>query len=300
MRVFVTGATGVLGRATITSLLEQGHEVTGLVRTPEKRAVVESLGASSAHADRLDLASMTTALQDFDGVCNLVTSMPVGLRAMWRGAWKANDRLRIEGSHTVMAAAKAAGVRRLVQESVSFMYADGGDDWITESSPLAVTSATEPAAIAECNAGRFDCKSRRSVVLRFGNLVGDDAMTRWRLTQARSGRPIGIGDPAGWAHVVHPEDAGSAVAAALEAPGGLYNVGADPVRRADMVAVFAEAAGRPRLGFLPKGVVKVAGEGLEPLTRSHRISSASLHATTGWLPRHGIFEVSWLHDAVSR
>jgi len=300
MRVFVTGATGVLGRATVASLLADGHQVRGLARTPEKRKAVEAMGAESAQAELFDVASMTAVLQDHDAVCNLATSNPVGMAAMRRGAWKVNDRLRIEGSKIVVAAAKAAGVRRVVQESVSFMYADAGDEWITESSPVAVTRAVEPAAVAESNASQFDCKSRESIVLRFGNFVGDDAMTRWRLAQARSGRPIGIGNPEGWVHLVHPLDAGSAVAAALSAPSGLYNVGAEPVRRADMVAVFAEAAGRPRVGFLPKLLVKVAGERLEPLTRSHRISAAKLHQATGWEPRHDVFEASWLHDAVSR
>jgi len=300
MRVFVTGATGVLGRAAVASLLAGGHQVTGLARTPEKRMAVEAMGATSAEAELFAVASMTAALQDHDAVCNLATSIPVGMAAMRRGAWKVNDRLRTEASKIVVAAAKAAGVRRVVQESVSFGYADAGDEWITESSPLAVTRAIEPAAVAESNAGQFDCKSRESIVLRFGNFIGDDAMTRWRLALARSGRPIGIGNPEGWVHLVHPLDAGSAVTAALSAPSGLYNVGAEPVRRADMVAVFAEAAGRLDVGFVPKLVVKLAGERLEPLTRSHRISGAKLHAATGWQPRHDIFEVSWLHDAATR
>ena len=87
-----------------------------------------------------------------------------------------------------------------------------------------------------------------------------------------------------WAHLVHPEDAGTAVAAALHAPGGVYNVGADPVRRGAMLGVFGEVVDRDSVGFLPRLVVKMAGERLEPLTRSHRISSAKLHEVTGWKP----------------
>ena len=94
----------------------------------------------------------------------------------------------------VAAAAEAAGVRRLIQESVSFLYTDGGDEWISEDSPLSVTRALEPAAVAEANAMRFRVGVARGVVLRFGNLVGDDAMTRWLLERASAGRPIGFGD----------------------------------------------------------------------------------------------------------
>ncbi len=297
MRVFVTGATGVLGRSAITALRADGHEVTGLARTPEKAASLEAEGTRACRAPLLDLDAMCTALEGFEVVCNLATHIPVGLAGMRLGAWKANDRLRIEGSRIVATAARHAGVRRLVQESVSFLYADGGDAWISESSALSVTSAAEPSAVAESNAAAFESPSRAPVILRFGQLTGDDAITRWRLAQARSGRPIGLGEPQGWAHAVHPEDAGAAVAAALTAPSGVYNVGADPVRRDEMTQVFAEMVGRREVGFLPRLMVRLGGERLELLTRSHRVSSDKLHEATGWKPRYHVFDASWLGDS---
>jgi nucleoside-diphosphate-sugar epimerase len=218
---------------------------------------------------------------------------------MRSGAWKANDRLRTEGSRLVAKAARQAGVGRFIQESASILYADGGDEWLTESSPLAVTRAVEPAAIAETNAAEFAPDHRDPVILRFGNLIGDDPTTRWRLAQARSGRPVGLGAPQDWAHVVHPEDAGTAVAASLTAPGGVYNVGADPVTRQAMNDVFAQAVDRNRVGFVPRLVVRLAGERLEPLTRSHRVTSDKLHETTGWKPVRHTFDQSWLTDLLS-
>ncbi len=294
MRVYVTGATGVLGRAAIISMLADGHEVTGLARTAEKAATVRELGAEASQAQVFDVDDMTEALRGFDAVCNLVTHIPVGRAGIRRSAWKVNDRLRVEGSRTVATAAREAGVRRLIQESVSFLYADGGDEWITEQSSLSVTRAVEPSAVAEAHAAEFASASHAPVILRFGQLIGDDGMTRWRVSQARAGRAVGLGDPHGWAHVVHPEDAGSAIAAALNVPGGVYNVGADPVRRDDMVRVFGEFAGHPSIGFIPRLAVKVAGERLEPLTRSHRVSSGRLHEATGWKPTHHVFDPSWL------
>ncbi|MFY9914348.1 MAG: NAD(P)-dependent oxidoreductase [Nocardioidaceae bacterium] len=294
MKVFVTGATGVLGRAAVTALQRDGHAVTGLARTDEKAAELAALGATASHVSLFDRAQLTAALTGFDAVCHLATHIPVGIAGFRPGAWKLNDRLRIDGSKVVVQAARAAGVRRLVQESVSFLYADAGDEWITEDSTLSVTRALDPAAVAEANAAEFACKSRQPVVLRFGNIVGDDAMTRWRLSQARAGRPIGLGDPQGWAHLVHPEDAGAAVSAALEAPGGVYNVGAEPVRREEMTQVFARAAGHDALGFMPRILVRVGGDRLAALTRSHRVSSARLHETTGWKAVHHTFDESWL------
>jgi nucleoside-diphosphate-sugar epimerase len=298
VKVFVTGATGVLGRASVAALIDKGHEVWGIARGHDKAAELDAMGATPVvTVPFFDLDAMTDAMTGFDAVCNLVTKVPVGAAGMLPRAWKANDRLRTEGSKVVAQAAREAGVRRLVQESVSFMYADGGDEWITEDSELSVTRTVEPSAVAEANAAEFDCKSRRPIILRFGNLLGDDPRTRWWLAQARAGRPIGIGDPQGWAHVIHPEDAGTAVVAALDAPGGVFNVGADPVRRDEMNQVFAEAVGRSELGFMPKLVVKVGGERLAPWTRSHRISSAKLHEATGWKPVHDVFDTSWLSVA---
>ena len=197
MKVFVTGATGVLGRAAVSALLHDGHAVTGLARSEAKAAELAEAGADAVQVSLFDQAGLTEAFRGFDAVANLATHMPVGVAGIRPGAWKVNDRVRVEGSKIVVQAAHDAGVRRLVQESVSFLYADAGDEWITEDSTLSVTRSLDPAAVAEANAMAFACKSRRPVVLRFGNFIGDDPMTTWRLAQARAGRPIGARRPAG-------------------------------------------------------------------------------------------------------
>jgi nucleoside-diphosphate-sugar epimerase len=297
VRVFVTGATGVLGMSAIAALQADGHDVTGLARTGDKADVLRGVGADACAAPLFDLNALAAALDGHHAVCNLATHIPVGISGMRRGAWKVNDRLRVEGSRIVSAAARAAGVRRLVQESVSLLYADMGDEWITESSPLSVTDAVEPSAVAESNATAFASPSRAAVVLRFGALVGDDPTTRWRIAQARAGRPIGFGDPHGWMHVVHPEDAGRAVAAAIAAPAGVYNVGADPVRRHEVTRVIGELAGRADVGNLPRLMIRLAGERMELMMRSHRVSSDRFHEATGWKPLHHDFDASWVPDA---
>ncbi|MBA2773307.1 MAG: NAD(P)-dependent oxidoreductase [Nocardioidaceae bacterium] len=294
MKVFVTGATGVLGSAAAACLVADGHAVAGLARDEAKAAALEAAGVVPVRTQLLDLDAMTAALDGFDAVCNLATHIPVGLAALRPGAWKVNDRLRIQGSKVVAQAARDAGVRQLVQESVSFVYADGEDEWITEESPISVTRATDPAAVAEANASRFGNVSRQAVILRFGSFVGDDPMTRWRLRQAELGRAVIVGDPQGWTHLVHPDDAGTAVAAALAAPSGVYNVGAEPVRRETVNQVFADAVGRESLAPTPKLLVRVGGERLTPLARSQRVCSAKLHEVTGWKPVHDMFDPSWL------
>lgn len=298
MKVFLTGATGVMGRHAVNALQSAGHEVGGLARTPDKVDALAAEGVRPAVGSLFDPDSLVQAFEGYEAVCNLATHIPVGLVGAVPGAWRANDRIRSEGSLAVAQAAKRAGVLRLVQESVSCLYADGGEEWLNESSPLMVTRATEPSAEAETNAAGFGCAHRVAVVLRFGSIVGNDPMTRWRLSRARSGQVIGIGEPAGWTHLVHPVDVGAAVVAALHAPSGAYNVGAEPVRRLEVIEAFAAAVGHRRVSYLSRMLARLAGERLEPLTRSHRISSTRFIERTGWMPLHSRFSPAWLDDAL--
>lgn len=299
MRVFVTGATGVLGSAAVRALLDGGHEVTGLVRCDEKARQLAAIRATPVTGQLFDVGMLTRAFRGMEAVCNLATQIPVGRAAIRPGAWRGNDRVRIEGSKAVVAAARAAGVRRLVQESVSFLYADAADVWIDEQHSLSVTRAVEPAAVAEASAAAFNTSVSAAVILRFGSLIGSDPATRWLLERARGGHGIGLGSACSWAHLLHPRDAGQAVAAALIAPAGVYNVGSDPVRRGDMLGVFAKAVDRADVGFVPRLLVKLVGERMEPLTRSHRVCSIKFHDASGWKPSHDVFDQSWLTETVS-
>jgi nucleoside-diphosphate-sugar epimerase len=289
VKVFLTGATGVMGRRASGALRAAGHEVGGLARTPERATELAAIGVRPLVGSLFDSDALEQAFEGYDVVCNLATHIPVGMAGVRPGAWKTNDRIRTEGSRRVAEAAKRAGVLRLVQESVSFLYADGGADLLDETSPLMVTRATEPAAEAETNASAFACAHRVSVVLRFGALLCDDPLTRWRMSRPATA-PGGA-----WAHVLHPEDIGTAVVAALNAPTGVYNVGAEPVLRAEVDDVFAAVRGS-RGGYLQRLVLRFGRERLEPLTRSHRISSDRFTSHTGWMPTHSRFAAGWFAD----
>jgi nucleoside-diphosphate-sugar epimerase len=293
MRVAVVGATGVIGTSVVPALVEAGHHVVGTARTVEKARLLTGLGADASLVDRLEPDALADMFTGADVVCNFATHVPVGLSAVRARAWRANDWLRTEGVRRVVEAAREAGVRRVVQGSVSVLYADQGDARVTEESPLAITGATEPASVAEAHVQGYSCGSRVGVVLRLGTIVGDDPATRLRLRSAHHGYAIGLGSPDGWAHVVHSEDLGTAVLAALSVPSGIYNVGAEPVLRADLVAGFAAAAGRDRVDFVGPLMRRLGGERLEPLTRSLRVSSERFVAHSGWSPTRARFDASW-------
>lgn len=292
MRVAVIGATGVLGTAAVRTLTSAGHSVVGLARDAEKARRLETLGAEARRTSLSDPVGLVAMLAGADVVCNLSSSVPVGLAALRPGAWRANDRLRTDGVARVLEAAREARVRRIVQTGVSFLYADQGDAWIDEDAPLEITRATEPASVAESRVQDYTCGSRTGVVLRFGSIVGDDPMTRFTLRAARNGVAVAVGTPDGWAHVVHTDDLGAAVLGALSVPSGVYNVGAEPVRRADLVQGFSRAVGRD-VHFAGPLVRRLGGVRLEPLARSLRVSSDLFTAHSGWTPTRARFDASW-------
>jgi nucleoside-diphosphate-sugar epimerase len=299
VRVVVSGGTGVIGRAAVRSLVAAGHDVEVLSRSDANTETIEALGARSRPADLFDAISLELAYADAEAVVNLASHMPVGYAAAWPAAWRQSDALRTTAVANVVAAARAAGVRRLVQASVSHLYADHGDAFITEQDPIEITPATEPSAVGESHVHDFTSCSRVGVVLRFGQIVGDDDLTRYLLKAAANKRPIGIGSPGSWAHLVHTDDLGPAVLAALHAPTGFYNVGAAPVLRAELVDGYAKAAGVDGGSFLGPVLRRLAGPRIEPLTRSLRVSSELFSAQTGWCPRRPTFDPAWF-DAAER
>jgi len=277
-----------------------GHEVDVLSRSAANSAVIEGLGARPRSADLFDVASLELLFAGADAVVNLASRVPVGYAALRSGAWRRNDELRTTAVANVVAAAWVAGVRRVVQESVSFVYADHGDAWITERDPIEITPATEPMAVGEAHVLGFASTSRTGVVLRFGSIVGADDMTRFWLKAAASGRPVGMGRPDQWSHLVHTDDLGPAVLAALHAPTGVYNVGAAPVLRGELVDGYAKAAGADSGAFLGPVLRRIAGSRVEPLTRSLRVSSDHYTASTGWYPARAKFDSTWFEGIATR
>ena len=284
-KIVITGSTGVIGARAVRELLAAGHRVTGVTRSARGRERLERLGARAVEADVYDEASLRRAFDGADAVVNLLTSIPSADRMGDPSAWEENDRLRTEASAAIVRAARAAGVRRLVQESIAFVYADGGDAWLDEDAPVAGGGVTTSALTAERNARElFDGDT---VVLRFGLFVGaDSGSTRAALEAARSGASIAPGPPGAYRPIVWLDDAATAVVAALRAPAGTYNVSdADPPTNAEIDAALAAAVGASAL--------RPATPQDGPMGRSQRVSSRRLREVTGWTPRVRAGTESW-------
>jgi nucleoside-diphosphate-sugar epimerase len=276
-QIVITGATGVIGRRAVRAVLADGHRVTGVTRSAGGRERLEGLGAGAVEADVYDEASLRRAFDGADAVVNLLTHIPSADRMADMSAWEENDRLRTDASAAIARAASSAGVRRLVQESIAFVYADGGDAWLDEDAPIAGGGVTTSALTAERNARELF--AGETVVLRFGLFIGPDSgSSRAALDAAREGSSVAIGPPGAYRPTIWLDDAAAAIAAALRVPAGTYNVvDVEPATNAEIDAALAEAVGvsalRPR----------TPGDG--PMARSQRVSSRRLRVASGWEPR---------------
>ena len=130
MKIFVTGATGVLGRATVPLLLAAGHQVRGLARSAANDTLLRRLGAEPVAVDLVDAAGLRAALVGCDAVLHLATKIPPSSAARKGASWLENDRLRREGTTALVDAALAIGVRTFLYPSVTLLYADGGARWL--------------------------------------------------------------------------------------------------------------------------------------------------------------------------
>ena len=192
--IVITGSTGVVGRRAVCELLAAGYRVTGVTRSARGRERLESLGACAVEADVFDEASLRRLFDGADAVANLLTHIPSVDRMADPSAWEENNRLRTQASAAIARAARTAGVRRLVQESIAFVYADGGDAWLEEDAPVSGGGVTTTALTAERNARElFDGDT---VVLRFGLFLGPESESSWAaLEAARGGASIAVGPP---------------------------------------------------------------------------------------------------------
>lgn len=274
MRVAVAGSGTLVGAQVCSALRWAQHDV------------VELPWELAGH----DGESLARAMDGCEALVNALGLVPGGRRRA--------PELRTATTRFLTEGARLAGVRRLVQRSTSLLYADQGDEWITEASPVCVTSATERVSMAEVVAQELSSVCRVSVVLRLGCVLGSGVRERWNpfSSPARVARP-GAGE---FLHVIHEDDVGAAFVEALALPSGTYNVGAEPVRRDELAAAWFRGARRGAPGPLGRARDGLARRRMEPLHRSLRVSSALLGATAGWSPRRNRFDSTWLEPSPAR
>ena len=204
-RAFVAGATGAIGLPLCRLLVAEGWNVIGTTRKPERAEELLDLGVSPVVLDIFDaelLTGIVSAVRP-DVVVHQLTDLPPGLDpALMDAARVRNTRIRTEGTRNLVAAAKAAGARRIVAQSLGFAYADGVRP-LPESTPLD-PGATGVISLEQQVLG----SGLEAVVLRYGRLYGPGT---------------GFDAPNG-AAPVHVDAAADAALLAMTEGQGIYNI----------------------------------------------------------------------------
>lgn len=290
MRVFVIGATGVLGRSLLPLLVQQGHTVRALVRSPEQARAVATGDIETVQGDVLaaeTVQKLPTLLAGCQAAIHIATAIPRDPTAP--GAWDTTTRLRIEGTQHLLQASLTAGVTRYIQQSIVMAYPDGGDRWLDEQTPL----DTSPARAAICRPVIQMEEQVRAVspeqlqwcILRGGLFVGAGTMQDAQIRQLRAGHLVVPCDGSNFLSLIAVADMAVAIVLALQVPaaltGSIFNIVAEPIRNGDYLDTLAIHA----------GIATPARDPAQPCPPSFCCSNLAAQKVLGWSPVHSVFPV---------
>lgn len=286
MRVIVFGATGVLGRALVPLLIEQGHRVRAVVRSPEKAPGLFSRDVELLPGDLLSpetRAGLPALMAGCRAAVHIATAIPRDFGAP--GAWDANTRLRTEGTRALLDASLAAGVERYIQQSIIMAYTGGGDRLLDEDTPLDTSPSRAevcgPVIAMEGMLRAVPADRLRWTILRGGAFVGRGTAQDGTIERLRAGTERVPCDGSSYISPVHFADMAAAVAAALDrAPAGsTFNIVDEPLRQSDYLDRLAALVGAP----MPER------DPTKPCPPSWRCSNAAARSVLGWSPAHSIW-----------
>ncbi|MEU4392730.1 NAD(P)-dependent oxidoreductase [Kribbella sp. NPDC023855] len=254
MRVFVAGATGAIGRRLVPQLVAEGHEVTGSTRSEAGLKLLRSYGARGVQVDVFEVAAVRDALiaAEPDVVVHQLTDLQ-------RGSPADNGRIRRVGTRNLITAARQAGVRRIVAQSMAWAYLPG-DGPATETTPLDVNAPPPRGSTVDGIRALEDAAAtlEEHVVLRYGLFYGpgtwyhrDGLAAEVLRSPTPSEHPAagllgGMVADDGVTSFVHIDDAARAAVQALQWPSGPVNIVDDePAPAGEWLTAFAEEIGAP-------------------------------------------------------
>jgi nucleoside-diphosphate-sugar epimerase len=294
MRVFVTGASGAIGSRLVPQLIEAGHDVVGAHHSPASAERLRALGATPVLLDLLDPRAVRTAVLESepDAIVHEATALAnvKFSRNQDKVAARTNE-LRTTGTDVLLAAAREAGVRRFVAQSVAGFgrYAREGGPVKTEDDPV----ERAPAANTRRSAAALDHLEQAvtefgGIALRYGVFYG--AASDGTIMPIRKRQFPIVGDGGGIWSWIHLEDAAAATALAVEhAEPAVWNIVDDePAAVREWLPVLAEALGAKPPRRLPTWIARLlAGDFVVSLsTEARGASNARAKRELGWTPRY--------------
>jgi len=296
MRVFVTGATGALGRHLVPGLVAEGHVVTATTRTPGKVAQLREAGAEPVVVDGLDRDAVVAAVlaAEPEVVVHEMTAL-ADMRSLRKldQVFAATNELRTRGTDNLLAAAARAGTRRVVAQSHIFVYERSGGPVKTEDDlfdPRPIPFSARAMAAIRYVDETVPRSAPEGIVLRYGTFYGPGASDALLEMVRKRQLPV-IGGGTGTWSFIEITDAAAATLAAVDrgAPGAYNVVDSDPAPVMDWLPYLAEVAGAKPPLRLPAWLGRLlAGEFIvAQMTDGRGASNERARKELGWEPRYG-------------
>jgi nucleoside-diphosphate-sugar epimerase len=297
MRVFVTGATGALGRHLVPGLVAAGHEVTGTTRTPGKVARLREAGAEPVVLDGLDREAVIAAVLAAapEVILHQMTAL-ADMRSLRNPdkAFAATNELRTRGTDNLLAAAAQAGTRRVIAQG----YAGAGPDkpsggaLKTEEDPLdwqPIPSAARMVAAIKHVETTVPGAVPEGIVLRYGAFYGPGASDVLLEMLRKRQVPVVGGGTGVWSFIEITDAAAATLAAVERGEPGVYNVvDSDPAPVTQWLPYLAQVAGAKPPLRVPAWIGRLlAGEFVvAQMTTSRGYSNEKARKELGWEPRY--------------
>ncbi len=296
MNVFLAGATGAIGRRLLPMLVKEGHKVVAMTRAPEKIRDLEAMGAEPVLCDVFDVSGLNDVVKR--AAPEIIIHQLTSFGATARDPLAETNRLRIEGTGNLVAAARAAGARRFIAQSISFLCAPKGVGLTDENTPLYLDApeAFRPLveAVAELERQTLSVDGIEGIVLRYGHFYGPGtfyASDGSIAASVRNGQMPIIGNGTGIYSFIHVDDAAAATILALTrgAP-GIYTIVDDaPVPISEWLPVYAELLGAltPERMAETVALETIGAFLVYMMTEQHGASNTKAKRELGWQLAHG-------------
>jgi nucleoside-diphosphate-sugar epimerase len=291
MKVFIAGASGVLGRRLVRQFVARGHSVIGLARSPKSESAVSEAGGEPRHADLFDAESLAKAAEGCDTVIHAATAIPVK-RKTTPADWAMNDHIRRKGTRCLTEAAAKIGAKTYLQQSIAWVARPKDESPFDEDSQVVPEPAIQSAIDSEAIAREAESAEGFTVSILRGGFFYDSESAHTRMLadalRKRQMPLIGSGD-AEWA-MIHSDDAASAYVVAAEKPqsGVWHIVDNELVQVGTFLKEFAARLDAPAPRRVPVWLARwLAGEqAVEYFTRSTRTNNAPFRHDFSWTLRY--------------
>jgi nucleoside-diphosphate-sugar epimerase len=295
MRIFVTGATGALGRHLVPGLVAAGHEVTATTRTPGKVAQLREAGAEPVVVDGLDREAVIAAVRVAapEVILHQMTAL-ADMRSLRKPdqLFAVTNELRTQGTDNLLTAAARAGTRRVIAQSYVGANERSGGPVKTEEDPLdsrPVPSAARTLAAIKHVEKTVPLEAPEGIVLRYGSFYGPGASEILLEAVRKRQLPVIGGGTGIWSFIEITDAAAATLAAVDRGSPGVYNVvDSAPAPVAEWLPYLAKVAGAKPPLRVPAWLGRLlAGEFVvAQMTSARGSSNEKARKELGWEPRY--------------